>query len=307
MTKLSAWLLLGLLALSGAVLAQPGPGGQPGPGEKLLDEGDVPGAIAEFRSALARDPKDQRAVYNLARALSLNRQMDECFKYLAMTVETDPSVAPLLEPDFLAAREDKRWAGFEDGLVSALNAGPGHPYRDVEYAKALWRWRAWDQAGFREVGIAGRKLGFKSSVVETLWRFKFLAQDRHQRELDEMLDRKGWPRIAAVGPEAAMAAYLVIMHGTSVLQRKYLPAIKAVCEAGELPWARYANIYDRACFNENKPQRYGTHTRYNEQTKSEELYPIEDEANVNARRKGLGLEPLEDHLKRLGIAYAPKK
>jgi hypothetical protein len=40
-----------------------------------------------------------------------------------------------------------------------------------------------------------------------------------------------------------------------------------------------------------------------------ELYPIDDEENVNARRAEVGLEPLAEYLKRaFGIDYAtPKK
>jgi hypothetical protein len=89
-------------------------------------------------------------------------------------------------------------------------------------------------------------------------------------------------------------------------QKKYLPMIRKSCEANELPWQRYANIYDRCLFNENKPQKYGTHTRYNEQTKREELYPLEDESKVDEWRKELGLEPLSDYLARFNIKFQPK-
>ena len=61
-----------------------------------------------------------------------------------------------------------------------------------------------------------------------------------------------------VGPEAAFAAFLVIMHSEDGAQKKYLATIKTICEAGELPWERYAGIYDRSLFNDGKPQRFGT-------------------------------------------------
>jgi hypothetical protein len=104
-----------------------------------------------------------------------------------------------------------------------------------------------------------------------------------------------------------MGAYLVVMHSEAGLQKKYLPVIKTVCEAGELPWVRYANMFDRSRFNDNVPQRYGTHTRYNEQTKTAELYPLEDEAKVDEWRQAIGLGPLAEYLKTQGIVYTPKK
>ena len=308
MPKTRGLLLVFLLPFCGTALAQPGPpAGAQSPGERLRSEGDVPGAIAEFWKAYLQDPKNRQNVYNLACALSLNKKTDECFKYLALAIEMEPSLAPLTEPDLLTARKDPRWPAFEDGLVAAVNARSGHPIKDVEYAKALWRLMARDQAYFLEVGIAGRKVGMRSSVQEAIWDLKFLMADQSQKDLDGLLERKGWPRVAEVGQEAAFAAYLVVMHGAFELQEKYMPAIKAACEAQELPWQRYANIFDRCRFNQNKPQRYGTHTRYNEQTKSEELYPLEDEAKVDEWRKELGLPPLSDYLRQFNIIFPPKK
>jgi hypothetical protein len=308
MSRSYACALICILVTCGFSFSQAGPPPTPGsPGEMLRQDGDIPGAIAEFEKVYAQNPRDQKNVYNLARALSINRQLDRCFQYLTLAVEMDPSLAPLTDPDLLTARDDKRWEAFEDKLVAMLNAKLKGAYKDIEYAKALWRLRAWDQAFFIEVGIAGRKTGMKSSVVEALWKFKFMIQKWNQEELEGLIDKKGWPRIGAVGRDAAMAAYLVIMHSENGLQKKYLATIKKICEENELPWERYAAIYDRSLFNDNKPQKYGTHTRYNEQTKAQELYPLEDESKVNEWRREIGLPPLEEYLRQFNIIFRPKK
>lgn len=307
MLKLRSFLIVFALAAMGTAFSQPAPPGPQSPGERLRAEGDIPGAIAEYEKVYAQDPKDQKNIYALARALSIGRKFDECFKFLNMAVELEPSLAPLIEPDLVTARQDPRWAAFEEGLLAKLKAGSEFAVQDVEYAKILWKLRAWDQAFFLEVDIAGRKIGMKSSVVEALWAFKFMVQERSQAELAASVARKGWPRAGAVGAEAAMGAYLVAIHSRDGAQKRYLDDIKKACQAGELPWVRYANIYDRALFNENKPQRYGTHTRYNELTKKAELYPLENESRVDEWRRELGLEPLEDYLKPLGITFRPRK
>jgi hypothetical protein len=296
--------LLGVLAVSGVAVAQPPPPGPTSPGGALRAEGDIPGAIAAFERRYREDPGDRKNALELAGALSINRRLDDCFRYLAIAVELEPTVAPLIDPDLVTARDDKRWAAFEDGLVARINAQPDPPIKDVAFAKALWKLSAWDQAFFQEVGIAARKTGTKSSVVEAIWKLKFLVQQRNQRELEALVARKGWPRAGQVGKEAAMGAYLVVMHSDDGAQKKYLPAVKAVCETGELPWVRYANMYDRSLFNDNLPQRYGTHTRYNEQTKSEELYPLEDASRVDEWRKEVGLPPLQ--ARTLGVPVAPR-
>jgi hypothetical protein len=177
-----------------------------------------------------------------------------------------------------------------------LNTKYNNPYKDIEYARVLWRLGANDQAYFNEIGIVFRKFGMRSSAASALWRLKFMIQEKSQKELEQLVAAKGWPKIGEVGSEAAMAAYLVAMHTNDSSQKKYLPMIRQKCEEKELPWQRYANIYDRCLFNENKPQKYGTHTRFNEQTRSEELYPLENETKVDEWRKELGLEPLAEYL-----------
>jgi len=285
-----------VLAACDAAFAQPPPPGPMSPGGALRAEGDIPGAIAAFEKRYREDPGDRKILLELAGALSINRRLDDCFRYLAISVALEPTVAPLIDPDLVTARDDERWAAFEHGLVARINAKPDPPIKDVVFARELWKMAAWDQAFFQEVGIAARKTGMKSSVVEALWRLKFLVQQRNQRELEVLVEQKGWPRAGQVGKEAALGAYLVVMHSEDGAQKKYLPAIKAVCEAGELPWVRYANMYDRSLFNDNLPQRYGTHTRFDEQTKSEELYPLEDASRVDEWRKEVGLPPLQKAL-----------
>jgi hypothetical protein len=292
-------------------ISQPVAPNQRNKADSLMSEGNVPEAIAEYRRLYSQNPKDAQIVYNYACALSIDntviKRFDTCFKYLNLAVELDTSVNALMEPDLIPAREDKNWSVFENRLISMLNEKYNNPYKDIEYAKALWKLGALDQAYFNEIGIALRKIGMRSSVASAIWKLKFMVQEKSQKELELLVAAKGWPKISVVGQPAVMSAYLVAMHTNDGSQKKYLPMIYKSCEEKELPWQRYANIYDRCLFNENKPQKYGTHTRYNEQTKSEELYPLEDESKVDEWRKELGLEPLAEYLARLNIKFQPKK
>ena len=292
-------------------ISQPVAPNQINKADSLLSEGNVPEAIAEYKRFYSQNPKDSRILYNYACALSIDntviKRFDSCFKYLNLAVELDTSVNALMEPDLIPAREDKNWSVFENRLISMLNAKYNNPYKDIEYAKALWKLGAFDQAYFNEIGIAFRKVGMRSSVASAIWKLKFMVQEKSQKELEQLVAVKGWPKISDVGQPAAMSAYLVAMHTNDGSQKKYLPMIWKSCEEKELPWQRYANIYDRCLFNENKPQKYGTHTRFNEQTKSEELYPLEDESKVDEWRKELGMESLAEYLARLNIKFQPKK
>jgi hypothetical protein len=305
------FLIVCLSSLCRPSISQPVSSTQRNKADSLRNEGNIPEAIVQYERLYSLNPKDKSIVYNYACALSVDnsviKKLDSCFRYLNIAIELDTSVIALTDPDLIPAREDKKWDEFENRLFSMLNIKYNNPYKDIEYAKALFKLGAYDQAYFNEIGIAFRKFGMRSSVASALWRLKFMIQEKNQKELEQLVAAKGWPKIGEVGSEAAMAAYLVAMHTKDGSQKKYLPMIKQKCEENELPWQRYAFIYDRCLFNENKPQKYGTHTRFNEQTKSEELYPLENEIKVDEWRKELGLEPLAEYLARFNIKLQPKQ
>lgn len=297
------------LLLSGVINSQPTMAPFSNKGDSLYAEGLIPEAISEYNKLIVLDPGNSELSYNLARAYSIDnsiiRKFDSCFKYLNIAVRLDTSINALTDPAFLPARDDQKWKSFEAKLISMLNVKYKNAIKDTEYAKALWKLGANDQVFFNEIGIAGRKIGMRSSVSSALWRAKIIISESNQKELAALLESKGWPRVGSVGREAAMAAYLVVQHSNGAMQKKYLPDVKHICEEKELPWARYAMMYDRMCTNENIPQRYGTHTTYNEKTGKTELYPLEDPAKTDQWRKEVGLEPLAEYLAKNGIVYSP--
>lgn len=83
--------------------------------------------------------------------------------------------------------------------------------------------------------------------------------------------------------------------------------IKELCLDSEARWESYALMYDRVQISQDKPQLYGSQVRYNEATKKNEFFPIEDEANVNKRRAEMGMPPIESYAEFFGIKYVPKK
>jgi hypothetical protein len=50
-------------------------------------------------------------------------------------------------------------------------------------------------------------------------------------------------------------------------------------------------------------QKYGSQIRINPKTGMQEIWPIDDEKNVNKRRAEIGMEPMEDYARRFGIEY----
>jgi hypothetical protein len=126
-------------------------------------------------------------------------------------------------------------------------------------------------------------------------------------KLQRILGERGWPTAAAVGADVRVAAFLVLQHAPTEVQEKYLPQARAAAKAGELEGSSLALLEDRVLKGRGQKQRYGTQLETNRETKKLELWPIEDEPNVDARRKAIGLEPLADYLARFKIQYQPRR
>lgn len=278
---------------------------EPSEGDKLYQKGDIKGAVAAYKKQLQKNPQDSLLLaHNFACALTKNGEQEEAFKYLYVDLRHDSTPFVFTDPDLLPLRRNKAWPEFAQLLKAAVKAK--YPLiTDFPLAVRLWEMSARDQAFYYEIGIAEKKTGMNSPVVLALWEAKAELNERNMHELDSIILVKGWPKNSAVGRLAANAAFLIIHHSTLDLQQKYLPTIKALCEEHEASWLSYALMYDRIQVSQDKPQLYGSQVRYNVATKKSELFPIEDEKNVDKRRTEMGLGPLADYVSQWGIRYVP--
>jgi hypothetical protein len=118
--------------------------------------------------------------------------------------------------------------------------------------------------------------------------------------LSAILDSHGWPGRSLVGDEAAEAAWLILQHaiGDPALQRRGLALLQSAAAANDVAPAHVATLEDRIRASEGRPQRYGTQFDWDERGSVSPL-PIEDEANVDARRAAVGLCPLAEQIERM--------
>jgi hypothetical protein len=145
----------------------------------------------------------------------------------------------------------------------------------------------------------------KEKIVADLDEKQEKADKRNVKRLAKIIEKYGWPARSAVGQEGSLAAFLVVQHGDLEYQKKYLPLLKEAVNKGEADRDDAAMLEDRILMREGKKQIYGTQLHYNEATKKLELWPIQDEEGVDARRASVGLEPLAKYLKQFGLEYSP--
>ncbi|MGA2254856.1 MAG: DUF6624 domain-containing protein [Thermoguttaceae bacterium] len=125
--------------------------------------------------------------------------------------------------------------------------------------------------------------------------------------LKKIVEQYGWPGKSLVGEDGAHSAWLLIQHADQDVpfQKRSLELLKAAVKQGEASPRDFAYLTDRVRIAEKKKQLYGTQFIIVEG--KFKPHPIEDEENVDDRRKGIGLEPLADYLKSAEEMYLPKK
>jgi hypothetical protein len=116
----------------------------------------------------------------------------------------------------------------------------------------------------------------------------------NQKVLKAVIPATGWFKASSDGERATMSAFLVVQHAGNdpQLMRDALPRIKTEVDAGEASAQWYALLFDRVAVEfDHKPQRYGTQTSCVQGKWL--LDKVEDPANLDARRKAVGLKESE--------------
>ena len=133
--------------------------------------------------------------------------------------------------------------------------------------------------------------------------FRSMIDSANLSYVEELIRNYGWPGKNFVGAKGNYTIWLVIQHADLETQEKYLPLlIKSVADSESRP-VDLAYLQDRILMRQDKKQVYGTQVWMNPKTGLQEFWPIEDEININIRRKKLGMSTLEEYAGYFGIDY----
>jgi len=129
---------------------------------------------------------------------------------------------------------------------------------------------------------------------------------RNTAWMKEVVDKHGWPGKSLVGKDGAMRAWLLVQHADQdrAFQKRCLPLLAGAVKKGEASPEHLAYLTDRVKVADKEKQVYGT--QFHEVDGKMEPYPIEDEANVDKRRKDVGLQALAEYRKLIEEMYKPK-
>lgn len=200
-------------------------------------------------------------------------------------------------PDDLTAKEGS------DRLLQVLRKADAKPAaKEPRLREELLARMKEDQAGrVKLVELTkthgGQPAGAAKAEADALVAALQKVDEANTAWLKGVVEKHGWPGHALVGTDGAQAAFLLVQHADRdrEFQRKCLPLLAAAAERKDAQPSHLAYLTDRVRVGAGEKQVYGTQLR---QTGGElGPAPIEDEANVDARRKAVGLPPLAEYLK----------
>ncbi|MBU2922427.1 hypothetical protein KO504_13845 [Winogradskyella psychrotolerans] len=120
-----------------------------------------------------------------------------------------------------------------------------------------------------------------------------------------LIEKCGMPTLEVVSDVQMSAVWVVFQHGDNANRKKYLPLLEKSAKNGDLKASQIALMKDRTMMNDDLPQVYGTQVIQNGNEWI--LYDLENPETVNKRRTEMGLEPLQDYLKRWNIEFDIKQ
>jgi hypothetical protein len=240
---------------------------------------------------------------NLANAYVSLGMPDSAIYYLKRQKELYKLPVMILAlPDFMDLKGNKEWEMLSKELETEyLKENPGV---NLEVFRTLCQINSSDQSvrGIRR--DIRKKFGEISIQMDSINKKKNETDAQNLAKLEEIISKYGWPKISDYGNMLASVPFMVIQHTEDInIQKKYLKLIGELVLIDEADPRSFAYLKDRILVKENKKQLFGTQTFIDPKSGKEEVWPIEDEANVDKRRQEMGMGPLKDYLKMMGVEY----
>lgn len=119
---------------------------------------------------------------------------------------------------------------------------------------------------------------------------------RNLARLKVIIDRHGFPTVAAVGSDGVAAAWLLVQHADTdpPFQSRMLETIASRSEAEGISRQQIALLTDQVRLASGRHQLYGTKVQRNPDTGAfEYVGGLENPAGLNGRRAAMGLMPAE--------------
>ncbi len=267
--------------------------------DSLFMSGEYKAASETFGKALQMTEFVQpQHRYNGACAAALANDPETAFNrlYTKLNQEKDwysDNIAN--DDDLISLHDDSRW----QILIDSLNL---RKHRiEANFDKPLRRRLQMIMKTDQEVRIAflaAHNHQPHDSIAEAKALHEMQRVDKlNQEQICKILDSRGFVGSDKVG-DAVGTFWAVIQHSDVNIQKKYLPLFQEATQRGDIAKEGIAMMEDRINMFEGKPQRYGSQIEEDEHG-NRKLYQLLDTSKVDEWRSEMGMEPLDDYLRRM--------
>ena len=267
--------------------------------DSLFMAGDFEGANLAFGKALQLTEYVQPVhLYNGACAAALVGDTETAFQRLFARLEKQQDWYTdniQNDEDLISLHTDERWSALTDSMMvrkRRIEANFDKPLR-----RKLLMIEKTDQE-VRMIYLSAHNSIPHDSIAEAEALKEMQRVDKiNQEQICKILDSRGLVGKDKVG-NAVGVFWTIIQHSDLATQKKYLPLFQEGAQKGDITKEGVAMLEDRINMNEGKPQRYGSQLIENELGKLV-VYQLLDAEKVDDWRSEMGMEPLDDYLKRI--------
>lgn len=143
-----------------------------------------------------------------------------------------------------------------------------------------------------------KKYGVESEEAQNMQALYKKNHAINEKKVRHLLDTYGWPDRALIGEQGSLTIANVIQHSDNDIRIKYLPMMREAVQENKLHPRFLVRAEDRIATERGDLQLYGGQMKYYPETKSFNVWPVYDPANIDKRRAAIGLGPIAEHLKR---------
>lgn len=267
--------------------------------DSLFMAGDFEGANLAFGKALQLTEYVQPVhLYNGACSAALVGDTETAFQRLFARLEKQQDWYTdniQNDEDLISLHTDERWSALTDSMMvrkRRIEANFDKPLR-----RKLLMIEKTDQE-VRMIYLSAHNSVPHDSIAEAEALKEMQRVDKiNQEQICKILDSRGLVGKDKVG-NAVGVFWTVIQHADVETQKKYLPLFIEGAQRGDITQEGVAMLEDRINMNEGKPQRYGSQLIENELGKLV-VYQLLDAEKVDDWRNEMGMEPLDDYLKKM--------
>jgi len=117
------------------------------------------------------------------------------------------------------------------------------------------------------------------------------------KKIRAILDNHGWPENSVIGEQGNRTICNVLQHADQETREFYLPMMRQAVLDKKLEARYLVRAEDRIATDKGELQIYGGQMKYYPETKSFNVWPVQDPVNIDKRRAAIGLGPIKEFLK----------